>query len=304
MFYSITNGKLVEIDTDTINDGNSEHHIGVISYDEIYSTADSLGVKNNQNAFLNRSPRFESHEGFDFICIRIINYENINTNFNNAFIYVRENLLLFICDDPKQVDKIVKKIMNDDICELNFGRLLCAFFDRLTEKDAHILEDIEQEITELEDSLITTKKNDCVRQIVSLRKRLMILKRYYEQLLGVIDSLQENENNILDKRSLRVFKILIGRIDRLYHSILNLRDYVTQVREAYQSQVDISLNSTMKLITVVTSIFLPLTLVVGWYGMNLKMPEYSWNYGYPVVIGISIIIIIVSIIMFKKNKWF
>ena len=304
MFYSIENGKLVEIDTNNFSDGENQHHMGIICYDEIYSTADSLGVKNKENAFINHIPRFESHEGFDFICINYINHDDITAPFNNIYIYFRENLLLFICDEPDDVVTIIKDIIDDDIGELNFGRLLCAFFDRMTEKDIHVLEDIEQEISELEDALITTNKRDCVKEIISLRKRLMILKRYYEHLLEVMDAIAENENNVLDKRALRIFKILYGRIDRLYHSILNLRDYVTQVREAYQAEVDITLNSTMKLFTVITAIFLPLTLIAGWYGMNLKMPEYSWGLGYPMVIALSILVIAFCFWIFKKKKWF
>ncbi|NYC32004.1 CorA family divalent cation transporter [Clostridium saccharobutylicum] len=95
-----------------------------------------------------------------------------------------------------------------------------------------------------------------------------------------------------------------NRINRLYQSVNNLRDYVTQVREAYQAQVDIDQNKLMKLFTVVTTIFLPLTLIVGWYGMNFTMPEYNLPYAYPVVIIISISIVVSCIVWFKKNKWF
>ena len=95
-----------------------------------------------------------------------------------------------------------------------------------------------------------------------------------------------------------------NRINRLYQGVNNLRDYVTQVREAYQAQVDINQNTLMKLFTVVTTIFLPLTLIVGWYGMNFNMPEYGWSYGYPIVIAISISIVVLCIVWFKKNKWF
>ncbi len=95
-----------------------------------------------------------------------------------------------------------------------------------------------------------------------------------------------------------------SRADRLLHNVINLRDYVTQVREAYQNQLDISLNKTMKLFTVITTIFLPLTLIVGWYGMNLQMPEYSWAFGYPIVVGISLLVIGGCILFFKRKKWF
>jgi magnesium transporter len=60
----------------------------------------------------------------------------------------------------------------------------------------------------------------------------------------------------------------------------------------------------MKTFTVMTSIFLPLTLIVGWYGMNLKIPEYDWDYGYPFVIAISIVVAVITLIYFKKKKWF
>ena len=97
--------------------------------------------------------------------------------------------------------------------------------------------------------------------------------------------------------------ILDGRIDRLYENVRSLRDYLSQVREAYQAQIDIEQNSLMKTFTVITAIFLPLTLLVGWYGMNLRMPEFSWDYGYLFVIALSVAIIVICIMLFKKRKW-
>ena len=93
-------------------------------------------------------------------------------------------------------------------------------------------------------------------------------------------------------------------MERLFQEVLNLRDYVTQVREAYQAQVDINLNHIMKLFTVITAIFLPLSLVAGWYGMNLQMPEYGWQFGYPAIIVISAVVVVGVILYFKKKKWF
>jgi Mg2+ and Co2+ transporters len=132
----------------------------------------------------------------------------------------------------------------------------------------------------------------------------MVLKRYYEQMLGVLDELQENGNRLIPGVALRYFKIFAGRVDRLYHGVINLRDYVTQVREAYQAEVDIGLNSIMKIFTVLTAIFLPLTLLVGWYGMNLQMPEFKWPLGYAMVIVIAVAIVVLCLVLFKRKKWF
>ena len=121
------------------------------------------------------------------------------------------------------------------------------------------------------------------------------------RVICVLDILVENENGIFDGKTLRSFKMLYRRTERRFQNVLNLREYVTQVRESYEAEGDISLNTTMKIFTVVTTIFLPLTLIVGWYGMNLKMPEYGWKYGY-LFVGLLSVACIVGIIIFFKRK--
>lgn len=96
--------------------------------------------------------------------------------------------------------------------------------------------------------------------------------------------------------------VIDRRLDHLLSSIMSLREYTTQVREAYQAQIDIEQNQTMKILTVITSVFLPLTLVAGWYGMNFSMPEYSWKYGYIYVIALSVSAVILCILFFYKNN--
>ena len=92
------------------------------------------------------------------------------------------------------------------------------------------------------------------------------------------------------------------RIDRLNRM---LREYASQISSEYQAQVDFQQNRVMKLLTIVTTIFLPLSLIVGWYGMNFQgMPELSWAYGYPAVIAVSVLIAVCLVIYFKKKRWF
>ena len=77
-----------------------------------------------------------------------------------------------------------------------------------------------------------------------------------------------------------------------------------QLRDLYQAHIDIKQNRIMTVLTVVTTIFMPLTLIVGWYGMNFKyMPELEWQWGYPVVILVCVVIAVGSLLFFKKKKW-
>ena len=94
-----------------------------------------------------------------------------------------------------------------------------------------------------------------------------------------------------------------SRVDRLYDAATHLRDYTIQLNDLYQSQLDVKQNRIMTVLTVVTTIFMPLTLIVGWYGMNFKyMPELDWKFSYPIVIALSIFIVVGSMIFFKVKK--
>ena len=84
----------------------------------------------------------------------------------------------------------------------------------------------------------------------------------------------------------------------------SLADYTAQIRDLSQAQIDLKQNKIMTILTVITSIFMPLTLIAGWYGMNfVYMPEFQSPVAYPIVIGVSVMIVIVSLIFFKRKKW-
>lgn len=101
------------------------------------------------------------------------------------------------------------------------------------------------------------------------------------------------------------FNILHNRVDRCHAAVLNLQDHVTQMREAYQAQIDIEQNELMKIFTLITALFLPLTLMVGWYGMNFThMPELGSSWGYPVFIIVSGTVSVALLLYFKKKRWF
>ena len=104
--------------------------------------------------------------------------------------------------------------------------------------------------------------------------------------------------------NLRFFELFTARVTRLQGLVSTLKEYTMQVRELYQSELSVKQNRIMTVLTVVTTIIMPLTLVTGWYGMNFKyMPELDSPLAYPVVIGVVILMAVSGIIYFKKKKW-
>ena len=97
---------------------------------------------------------------------------------------------------------------------------------------------------------------------------------------------------------------LRNRTDRYLSAVKNLQEMVSQLREAYQSQLSIEQNDLMKIFTVVTVIFLPLSLLAGWYGMNFAyMPELHWTFGYPAVILLSAVVVCICLYFFKRRHF-
>lgn len=300
MLYRLENGKPQQENGALQQDAS---YFGVFGLEELEDAAarfslhpEFMGAQGDQPF-----PSYTLHEDTGYLLLHTFAGKHKAT-LPHACACIRKGLLLVFCKETAEMEQLLLSFIPAQGTTLS--RMLCNLIEKLTDGHGELHHSIELEVTELENALLTTKKRDCVREIIGLRRRMMALKRFYEQLLAALDEMEENENDMYDEHAMRYFHLYSTRVDRLYHSALNLRDYVTQVRESYETEMDISLNKVMKIFTVVTSIFLPLTLIVGWYGMNLQMPEFSWPHMYTVVILISIAVVVAEIIYFKKNKWF
>lgn len=280
--------------------------IGLFSYEEMEMAAKKhqIPLEILEEARRFSYGRYDSYENFDCVSLEMLDFENILLSKGSVVVYLERERAFFFTSRKEEVADLLEEIHKTLGERCSRERMLYTFFEGQTKADDLIFDSIEKEIMELEQALIATGKRDCVSEIISLRKRLMVLKKYYEQFLNVLDILIENENGIFDGKTLRSFKMLYRRTERRFQNVLNLRESVTQVRESYEAEVDISLNTTMKIFTVVTTIFLPLTLIAGWYGMNFDMPEYGWRHGYLFVTLLCVVCIVASIFFFKRKKWF
>lgn len=175
----------------------------------------------------------------------------------------------------------------------------------MLEDDVLELEYIEDCLESMEEVLLKEIPDDFYEKFTQYRRQLFALHGYYEQLINLSDVFEDNVNHMLGEEDIAAWQRFGDRAERLHNHSETLREYLVQIRELYQSRIDVQQNRVMSFLTVVTTIFLPLTLIVGWYGMNFPgMPELKWKYGYPAVIICSIVITVGEIIYFKKKKMF
>lgn len=248
---------------------------------------------------------FESHKSMDYIFMHTLHHAPPHSK-DYLQIYIIKNAVIFVAksDDVLTVHTPILEEMLAAGDEVPPDVALSLFFMELTELAFPPLNNVEQEIMLLEEEIMEKKSSTYGDLIKSQRRRLFELKKHHQSIVDLLEDLQENLNGILGGAALQNIAIALGRAQRLYNSVMNLRDYITQLRESLQAEIDIDMNQVMKLFTVITAIFLPLTLIVGWYGMNVRMPEIGWAGIYPAIIAASLLIVIASIAYFKRNKWF
>ena len=179
--------------------------------------------------------------------------------------------------------------------------LLMDFFLALVQEDLAEIQALEDRISALEQAVLCDRTEKFINQISVVRKELNQRSRYYTQLSDLTATIQENAGELLDTCSQSRLQYVMRR---LYDETQMLREYASQVSSEYQAQVDIAQNRIMKLLTIVTTVFMPLSLIAGWYGMNFaNMPELQWAYGYPAVIALSILVVGSCLLYFRRKHF-
>lgn len=181
--------------------------------------------------------------------------------------------------------------------------LLLLLFEMLIDGDVIYLGQQEEKLAGMEEGLLRCLPENFHQTIIACRKEFQEYHVYYEQLVNIGEQMQSQIGIVLEDEERRAWQCYGNRVLRLHDYVETLREYLVQIRELYQSLMDVQQNKVMSILTVVTTIFLPLTLIAGWYGMNFPyMPEFGWEYAYPAVICVSVLIIILEILYFRKKK--
>ena len=185
--------------------------------------------------------------------------------------------------------------------EITKEKFLYLFITEFIRRDLDFLIQYEKRLIDMEEQISQGHVSHFLSDISPIRKELLTLRSYYDELMDLGKELETNENGFFTKKQTKYFGTVTDRADRLMSKTVHLLEYAQQVRDAYQSYVDARQNANMQFLTVISTIFFPLTLITGWYGMNFEnMPEL--REGYPGVVVFSVLIVLLLILFFKKKK--
>lgn len=238
-------------------------------------------------------------------CFYIPDRSDIYGTIHQFMFALDEHGIAFI-DDEGMAQKIIHKIMAKKKWRApSLARFIYDFLECIVADDLQLLENYEKQLDELEDIILSGETDGILEKLLDIRNDIIDLRTHYEQLVDISQELEENENGFFDVESLRFFRLYTERVSRLKDIVSSVRDHTMQARDLYHSQLEVKQNRTISILTVVSMIFMPLTLIAGWYGMNFKyMPELSWKYGYLFVSLLSLGVVALLVIIGKKKKWF
>lgn len=179
-------------------------------------------------------------------------------------------------------------------------RFLYNFIAEFMSRDQEMLVAYERKLLNMEEEITRDHTTNFQSKLMPIRRELLNLRSYYDEMMDLSRELEENENGFFLKKQLKYFGTLTDRADRLMSKTGHLLEYAQQVKEAYQAQIGARQNSNMQFLTVISTIFFPLTLITGWFGMNFQnMP--GLKDGYPWVVALSVVVIVGCIIIFKRK---
>ena len=200
------------------------------------------------------------------------------------FFFVNRYHIVIVDDEDfslRLIRRIQRKRMHQGETKEQF---LYNFIAEFMSRDQEMLVAYERRLLRMEEDVTQEHTETFQNRLMPIRRELLNLRSYYDEMMD-----------------LTYFGTLSDRADRLMSRTVHLLEYAQQVKEAYQAQIDARQNSNMQFLTVLSTIFFPLTLITGWFGMNFRdMP--GLDNGYPAVMALSVIVILICIYIFKKKK--
>jgi len=254
-------------------------------------------------------PKQEDHGDYLYLVLKIlfpgggsdkIQYEQVSFILGNNF------LISFMETDRDVFDPVRERIrkLKGKIRTLKADYLLYALIDSIVDHYYVIIEMIGDEIESTEEEVITQPSPDVMKRIHGLRTEMLYLRRSIWPLREVVGILERGETNLIQEGTGIYLRDIYDHTVQAVDTIEMYRDIVSGMLDTYLSSLSNRMNEIMKVLTIFSTIFIPLTFLVGVYGMNFEyMPELKWHWGYPLLWMIMIAMGLVMINFFRKKRW-
>ena len=254
-------------------------------------------------------PRIEEREDYIFMVFKVIQIEPETREVNIeqvSMIMGTDYVITFHETTPKVFETLQTRITTGlgRVRKMKSDYLVFAITDIIIDQYFTLIETIGEMIEETEEELITSPDQSSQEAIYKLKRRLGYVKKSIWPAREVLNQLQHSDHELIEEGTKIYFRNIYDHTIQIIETLESLRDLTSGMMDLYLSTVSYKMNEIMKVLTIFSTIFIPLTFFAGVYGMNFKnLPELEWKSGYFIFWGIMITITIVMLFYFRRKKW-
>ena len=254
-------------------------------------------------------PKMEDFGDYLFLVLKMLSYdeEENETKIEQVSLILSSKFVISFQESEGDVfDPIRERIRTDRgrIRKMGVDYLAYSLIDAIVDNYFMVLEKIGEKIEDIEEELVKNPTPEVLHTIHRLKRELIFLRKSVWPLREVISRLERWESPLIDKSIDIYLRDVYDHTIQVIDALETFRDMLSGMLDIYLSSVSNRMNEVMKVLTIIATIFIPLTLVAGIYGMNFKyMPELDWFWGYPMVYMIMLAMSAVMLVYFRRKKW-
>ena len=253
-------------------------------------------------------PKLDDYETYLFLVIKMLTVtERQDIIVEQVSLVLGQNFVLSFQENGTDVFQPVRERLRAGkgrLRQAGADYLLYALVDSIVDQYFAVLEVLGEKIEALQDLVVSDPKPETLSQMHALKRELLFLRRAVWPLREVTNNLSRSECPLLQESTKVFFRDVYDHVVQIVDTIETLREMVSASLDIYLSSISYRLNAVMKVLTIITTIFMPLTFIVGIYGMNFEhMPELKWEWGYPAVWGLMVAVAAGMLLLFRKLRW-
>lgn len=254
-------------------------------------------------------PKIDEYDTYFFVVFKMLYFnQDLNLNFEQVSMVVGEDYVLtFQESDVDVFDDLRERISNSKgrIRSQGIGYLMYAILDAVVDNYLNITDSFGNRIEDLETLIFKEESNkSTATQIQEIKHQILKIRRAILPFREVVNRLEKVDSGIIEPKTKSYLRDLYDHIVQVTENIDLYREMVWSMMDMYMSLISNKMNEVMKVLTIISTIFIPLSFIVGVYGMNFKnMPELEYQYGYYVIWIIMIVVFIMMLIYFRRKKW-
>ena len=258
----------------------------------------------------NSRPKIDDFKEYVFVILKMLSYDRVNSSMKieQVSLIIGKNFIISFQEDSSDLfDGIRARLRDPDsrTRRLGIDYLAYCLMDRIVDEYFLIIEAMGDELEKMEDEVSGNPSKEFLTRFNDLKHDSVYLRKSVWPLREVINYLLRNEVSLIKQEVLPYFRDLYDHTIQVIDTTETYRDLFSDMMDLYLSRLSLRMNEVMKVLTVISTIFIPLTFIVGVYGMNFHyMPELSWHYGYFMVWGFMLLVAAGMILYFRSRRWF